>query len=505
MEVFLFLCLLFLLLLSLFLYHHRSTSNRKAHGHHKGFKAYPLIGILLEFLRNRSRFLDWTTQVLGDCPTNTSAFHHPGNFYGVVTANPANVEHVLKTNFENYPKGQQFILLLQDFLGKGIFNSDGELWKLQRKTASYEFNTKSLRIFIMENVRVELYTRLIPILTEAVQSHRIHDLQDILERFAFDYICKLAFNFDPGCLGGTTKTGREFMRAFENAATLSAGRFMYAFPFLWRVKKALNIGSQATLMKSISIVHEFADTIIRKRLESGADNNEDDLLSRFIGKDENSAEFLRDIIISFILAGRDTTSSALSWFFWLLCFNPGVEQSILKELKEIRRRNRKKIGDSYSMEELRDMNYLHAAISETMRLYPPVPVNTRACLNDDVLPDGTFVGKGWLVTYHTYAMGRMPKIWGDDCYEFRPERWLDEKGIVKQESPFRFPVFHAGPRMCLGKDMAYIQMKSITAAVLERFSVEVPEKEKSGMHLLSLTLRMKGGLLVKVRERILLD
>ncbi|GLT95696.1 hypothetical protein SLE2022_133630 [Rubroshorea leprosula] len=498
-----FLCLLFLPLLSLFLYYHRSTSNRRTQ--HKGFKNYPLIGSLPELLRNRNRFLDWTTQVLGDCSTNTSVFHRAGNIRGVVTANPANVEHILKTNFENYPKGERFIFLLQDFLGKGIFNSNGELWRLQRKTASYEFSTKSLRIFIMENVRVELYTRLIPMLTEAVKSHRILDLQDVLERFAFDNICKLAFNFDPGCLGGIGKTGTEFMRAFKDAATLSSNRFLDAVPFLWRVKKALNVGSEATLMKSISIVHEFAGTIIRNRLESGADNNEEDLLSRFIEKDENSPEFLRDIIISFILAGRDTTSSALSWFFWLLCFNPVVEQSILKELKEIRRRNRKRIGDSYSIEELHDMNYLHAAISETMRLYPPVPIDIKACLKDEVLPDGTFIGKGWFIAYHTYAMGRMPKIWGDDCYECRPERWLDDKGIVKQESPFRYPVFHAGPRMCLGKDMAYIQMKSIAAAVMERFSVEVLEKEKTGRHLLSLTLRMKGGLPVKVRERILLD
>ncbi|GLT95689.1 hypothetical protein SLE2022_133570 [Rubroshorea leprosula] len=62
------------------------------------------------------------------------------------------------------------------------------------------------------------------------------------------------------------------------------------------------------------------------------------------------------------------------------------------------------------MEELRDMNYLHAAISETMRLYPPVPVDTKACLNDDVLPDRVFIRKGWFVTYHTYATGRMPNI-----------------------------------------------------------------------------------------------
>jgi cytochrome P450 len=97
-------------------------------------------------------------------------------------------------------------------------------------------------------------------------------------------------------------------------------------------------------------------------------------------------------------------------------------------------------------------------------------------------------------------MGRMESIWGKNCRDFVPERWL-ENGIYRQESPFKFPVFHAGPRMCLGKDMAYIQMKSIAASVIERFEIDVQNKEKCPDHLLSLTLRMKGGLQVKVKER----
>ncbi|GMY19685.1 cytochrome P450 94A1-like [Fagus crenata] len=499
-DLFSILSFFFFFLLSLYLYLHFIASSKKARKK-PGFKSYPIVGALPDFLRNRHRFLDWSTEVLSNYPTNSAVFWRPGKVYDIITADPSNVEHILKTKFENYPKGTRFITILQDFLGRGIFNSDAELWKVQRKTASYEFNTKSLRNFVMENVTVEINTRLLPILSKASQTQRVLDLQDILERFAFDNICKLAFNVDPGCLGDDGTTGNtEFMKAFEDATTLSFGRFMYASSFLGRVKKYLNVGSERKLKDSIKIVHEFADNIIKSRMELKVEK-EEDLLSRFMATDENSPEFLRDIIVSFILAGRDTTSSALSWFFWLLSSKPEVKQNILKELDKIRVRNSKKPSETYSFDELRDMHYLHAAISEAIRLYPPVPVDSKACLTDDILPDGTFVGKGWDVTYHMYAMGRMERIWGKNCSEFLPERWLENNGVCKQESPFRFPVFHAGPRMCLGKDMSYIQMKSIAAAVIERFEMDVESKDKVPEHLLSLTLRMKDGLFVKVKER----
>ncbi|KAF9607648.1 hypothetical protein IFM89_037881 [Coptis chinensis] len=411
---------------------------------------------------------------------------------------------MLKTNFENYPKGNRFIFLLKDFLGRGIFNSDNELWRIQRKVASFEFSTRSLRNFVIENVRLELQTRLIPLLSNASKTKKTINIQDVLERFAFDNVCKVAFNEDPACLEGDGTSGSEFMSAFEDAATLSAGRFMYIFPHVWIFKRFFNIGSEKRLRESIKIVHEFAENIIKTRLQDKGIKQEADLLSRFIAANDenapNSLEFLRDIVISFILAGRDTTSTALTWFFWLLSSRPHIERNILQELKTIRNDSGKCIGETYELDEFRQMNYLHAAISEAMRLYPPVAVDTKACLADDMLPDGTFIGKGWFATYQAYAMGRMENIWGKDCNEFVPERWL-ENGIFQPENPFRFPIFHGGARMCLGKEMAYIQMKSIAASVIENFEINAVDKDTCPQHVLSLTLRMKDGLMVRVKER----
>ena len=97
-------------------------------------------------------------------------------------------------------------------------------------------------------------------------------------------------------------------------------------------------------------------------------------------------------------------------------------------------------------------------------------------------------------------MGRMESIWGKDCHEFRPERWLKD-GVFRQESPYRYPIFNAGPRMCLGKEIAYIQMKSIAAAVIERFAINTEKNNTCPKHMLLLILRMKGRLPVTVNVR----
>ncbi|KAJ1686928.1 hypothetical protein LUZ63_018318 [Rhynchospora breviuscula] len=476
-----------------------------------GFKPYPLVGYLPQYLANRHRTVDWIAELLSKAPNNTMVFHRL-RLRGVITANPANVEHILRTRFDNYPKGEMFSTTLHDFLGTGIFNADGETWRVQRKTASYEFNTRSLRSFVVRCVHQEIQTRLLPLLARASAMGRVVDLQDVLERFAFDNVCKVSFDLDPGCLDPGLEEGAArddessfsttFAEAFRNATFLSAQRFRYAIPRSWKIKKLFDIGSERSLRESISTVHEFADQIIHSRKKDKQTIEKQDLLSRFVASSDNYSEkFLRDIVISFLLAGRETTSSALSWFFWILSSRPDVEAKILDEIRSIRAKNIGSETNGYDFEALKEMNYLHAAISESMRLYPPVPVNAARAMKDDVLPDGTQVKAGWFISYNSFAMGRMEANWGKDCMEYRPERWIDSDGTFRQESPFKFTAFHAGPRVCLGKEMAYIQMKSIVASILERFVLEVEAKGRCPEKVVALTLRMKDGLSVHVRDR----
>lgn len=202
-------------------------------------------------------------------------------------------------------------------------------------------------------------------------------------------------------------------------------------------------------------------------------------------------------MVSFLLAGRDTVASALTSFFWLLAQHPEVEAKILSESDRVMGPDR---DAAASFENLRDMHYLHAAVYENMRLFPPVQFDSKFAVDDDVLPDGTFVHKGTRVTYHPYAMGRMDRIWGPDCLRFNPDRWLNN-GCFSPENPFKFPVFQAGLRVCLGKELAVMDIKSVAVALVRKFQIRLDKPDRVARFAPGLTASWRGGLPVRIQER----
>lgn len=479
--------------------------------------SYPIIGSYLAIRAHSKDRLTWITAQLQASPSSTIVLLKP--LFGgehVITANPSNVEHILKTKFAVYEKGNDFTTILRDLLGHGIFNVDGEEWKLQRHVASHEFSTNSLRKFVEQVVDMELDHRLVPILAKVADKGMVFDLQDLLQRFAFDNICKIAFGYDSALLLPSLPDS-PFADAFETAVAISSKRFRLPQSMLWRTKRFLNVGSERQLRKAVSEVRDFAANIVKQKKQQVEDETKLcssesdlslDLLSRFLKSGHSEEQFLTDIVISFILAGRDTTSAALTWFFWLLAKNPAVESEIVSE---IRQSDENPKGSAYDY--AKELVYTHAALHESMRLYPPVPMDTKQVSADgvdDVLPDGSVVKRGSTIAYHIYAMGRMESVWGEDWAEFRPERWLEEreeggrkKRVFVGKDPYSYPVFQAGPRVCLGKEMALLQMKRMVAGVLRRFRVVPTAAEGFEPVLLPyLTGKMEGGLAVRFERRV---
>ncbi|CAI0475588.1 unnamed protein product [Linum tenue] len=481
-----------------------------------GPKVWPLVGSLPLLYKNRARFHDWVAGNLratgGASTYQTCTIPFPFlartlGFY-TVTCHPKNIEHILRTRFDNYPKGPQWQAAFHDLLGQGIFNSDGDTWLIQRKTAALEFTTRTLRQAMARWVNRTIKARLWPILARAAATKTPLDLQDLLLRLTFDNICGLTFGKDPETLS-PEMPHNPFALAFDTATEATLQRLLYP-ALLWRLEKLLGIGAERRLTASLHIVAKYMDDAVQARKEKPSD----DLLSRFLKKrdaDGNpfSVPVLQRIALNFVLAGRDTSSVALSWFFWLVMNNRRVEDEIIREittvLKETRGEDPKKwVEDPLTFDEADKLVYLKASLAETLRLYPSVPEDFKYVVADDVLPDGTVVPAGSSVTYSIYSMGRMKSIWGEDCLEFKPERWVSESaGGYKFETPkdgYKFVAFNAGPRTCLGKDLAYLQMKSVASAVLLRYRLS-PEPGHRVVQKMSLTLFMKHGLRVMLEPR----
>ncbi|XP_059645133.1 cytochrome P450 94B3 [Cornus florida] len=463
-----------------------------------GPPTHPLLGCLISFYKNRRRLLDWYTGLLSESSALTIVVNRLGARRTVVTANPANVEYILKTNFNNYPKGQPFTEILGDLLGRGIFNTDGELWNTQRKLASHEFSTKSLREFVVKIIEEEVKTRLVPILETAAECHsKVLDLQDVLRRFTFDTVCRVSLGVDPFCLD-LSRAVPPLVEAFDTASKISAARGAAPVFAVWKMKRFFNVGSEKKLREAVELIHSSVLEIIRSKKiklqnrDSGGDHG--DLLSRLLVAGHHE-EVVRDMVISFIMAGRDTTSAAMTWLFWLLSRNSNVEKEIVEEVMLVDNGTKPLDYDG-----LKDMKYMKACLCESMRLYPPVAWDSKHAGADDVLPDGTPVCKGDRVTYFPYGMGRMEELWGKDRLEFRPDRWFDGDGGMKMVSPYKFPVFQAGPRVCLGKEMAFMQMKYVMASVLRRFEIR-PAGSVQPVFVPLLTAHMAGGFKVRVSKR----
>jgi len=244
-------------------------------------------------------------------------------------------------------------------------------------------------------------------------------------------------------IGGLKGTPIPFADSFDRAQELCTRRFLAKPMRLWKAQKALGpFGEERELKHHVEVIDTFVYGLIQARTQESrikvsgdAPHERDDLLSKLIAATESDLSvepnqrmaYLRDMTVNFIIAGRDTTACALSWFLYELSKHSDVEKRVLTELEETLQ------GREPTFDALQECHYLMAALSETLRLHPSVPADPKTAVADDVLPSGVRVKAGDTLTYLPYAMGRMPFIWGPDCLEFKPDRWIKDHLFVRAD------------------------------------------------------------------------
>jgi len=309
------------------------------------------------------------------------------------------------------------------------------------------------------------------------------DIQKYMFSYTMDSFGKIAFGYAMGNLTGEDTT---FGAAFDKAHELALKHFFTTMkvrmltqplppPFRTILTKINDICNPywRAFWEQCRILDRFSYRIIQqRRAAQKPDEEASDLLGLMLGETDTegqpySDKMLRDIVLNFIIAGRDTTACTLSWLWYELGkpANRGVQERLQHEVDTA-------LGKGLpSYDALGKMEYLRAVVYEVLRLHPIVPLTGLHCHADVVLPDGTPCPSNSRLFYSTYSMGRSEKIYGADALEFKPERWIP----FKMPSQFEFPVFKGGPRVCLGMNMAIFEASLLTSLVLQKFNIALSD------------------------------
>ncbi|MED6220902.1 hypothetical protein PIB30_049226 [Stylosanthes scabra] len=330
----------------------------------------------------------------------------------MITSDPLNVHHIMSKNFDNYVKGPEFREIFQPF-GDGLVAADSESRKYRRALLQSLFRRKSYEIMSEKTIQKKVQNSLLPILDHACLHGKVLDLQDVFSRLMFDETCLMVLGYDPNSLSIDLPLV-EVAKAYDEVEESIFYRNIMPTS-VWKFQEWLQIGEEKKMTKASKIFDQFLySCIARKRQEliskCNKRSNNDVLNSIMMVSQENKMvhddKYLRDTAFNLFAAGRGTITSGLTWFFWLVATHPLVESKILEEIEEnfgaIDGEKRNILG----IEDMQKLVYLHGALCESLRLFPPVPIERKQSLKYDTLPSGHRVNPNTTTLLFIYAMGR---------------------------------------------------------------------------------------------------
>ncbi|KAF7366339.1 hypothetical protein MSAN_00890300 [Mycena sanguinolenta] len=376
----------------------------------------------------------------------------------IFTTEPEYIKLILATDFGNYVKGDAFRHCMGSVLGTGVFNSDGDMWKFHRGATRPFFNRDRISDF---EIFAHHADRAIDAMKDRLRAGYAVDFQDLASRFTMDSSTSFLFGScvdslsaplpypstvsSPFLAPASPDPADVFTKAYSTAINhiSSRSRFGWIWPFF-------EITGDAT-HSQMRVVDAYLEPIITAAVArknalavEGAPKGEPETLLDELLNLTSDPKVLKDEMLNILLGmpfpcrhlifsladqrGRDTTMSVLTFVVYFLSMYPAVFTRLRAEIIERVGCERRPTYD-----DIRDMKYLRAVINETMRLYPPVPLNLRQSVNATTWPsvDPTqpplYIPAGTKVSYSVFMMHRRTDLWGPTAEEFDPDRFLDER------------------------------------------------------------------------------
>ena len=400
----------------------------------------PLVGSLKDFFDDPLQFYTETADEYGP----VAYFTLGGNDF-VTVSSPEYVKDVLVNNDDEYVKGQQFDDLMGPICGNGVLLAEGDFWQSQRETLEPAFDPETLsrHCRVMTDYTQRRMERWTPGEERSIYEDLMYTTLEIAGKVLFD--------FDVRPLDGDIPAAMETVRD-------------YVARRLWRpveVPEWMPMPGKREYQEALALIDETAYTIIDEAKAS--DSDQQTVIDLLLDKDDPlSREQIRDEVFTLLLAAHENTTLSATYTLQLLAKNPYAMEKVHAELDEVLD------GDAPTFTDLPRLTYLDKALTESLRLYPPVYSMLRETKADTTLA-GYAIPEGTTVSCQQWAIHRDSTFY-DDPLSYRPERWTDE---FEESLPgFAYFPFGGGPRRCIASRFAKFEVKAILATMLRNWDLE---------------------------------
>jgi cytochrome P450 len=440
-----------------------------------GPRGLPFLGVLPAVRRDPTGVFVNAARRFGDV-----VYLKIGPRRGYLITNPADIRHVLQDNARNYHKSPLYEKLRMS-LGNGLLTSEDDFWLRQRRIAQPAFHRQ--RIAALAGVMAEAAREAAGQWEGIAASGRPVDVDEEMMRLTRTVVLRALLGGDVGPYAGK----------LDQAWTVinqHIGESFWAVGLTDRWPTAKNRRFQ----EARHVLRSAVEYIISERRRSQAESN--DLLSMLLSaRDEETGEGMNDEqvrveVTTFLLAGQETTSLALTWTWYLLSRHPAAQARLEGEIDAVLG------GRPPAFADLANLPYSRMVIDEALRLYPPAWGFSRQALNDDQL-GGFHLPRGWLAFVLPYVLHRLPAYWPDP-EAFDPERFSPERSADRPK--FVYLPFGAGPRQCIGNHFALMEAQLIVATLAQRYRLHlVPHHKVEPWPL--ITLRPRFGMQMTIERR----
>jgi cytochrome P450 len=386
---------------------------------------------------------------------------------------PDHIKYVLQENNRNYWKGD-LIGKAKALIGDGLFTSEGDFWRRQRRIAQPSFHRERIARFAA--IMAEATGRMLDRWHARAQPQQPMDIMPELSALTLSVVGRALFGID--LTGEAADVGQAMLEALE----FLTHRTMHLIDLPLTIPTPRNRRFRRARRDLDRVV--FA--IIAQRRSTGGAG--EDLLSMLVeARDPESGEGmsdqqLRDEVMTFVLAGHETTAVTLAWVFHLLAQHP-------QEADELRDEAARVLGGRAPvLADLPHLVYTRRVVEETLRLYPPVPVVSRQSFQADQI-GGYDIPANSGVMVSPYVTHRDPRFW-DEPERFDPDRFAPERCTDRPR--FAYLPFGGGPRLCIGNEFAMMEAQIILALVMQRFRLEAVPGHRVEPEV-RVTLRPRNG------------